>query len=109
MKYGALLPAMMVAVATGLSAIAPADQHLSNTDSLTADDGAVVEPKDTWQLFIELDSDNNGLLTEDEARAETLVFEQFDDLDQDDDGELTREEFSKFEIEQLERFRDSDL
>lgn len=109
MKYGVLLPAMIFAVAIGLSAIAPADQHLSDTDSITADDGEIVEPKDTWQLFIELDSDHNGLLTEEEAGAEPLVSDQFDDLDQDSDGELTREEFSKFDIEQLERFRNSDL
>lgn len=109
MKSGALLPAMMFAAVTGLSAIAPADQHLSDTDELMADDGVIVEPKDTWQLFMELDSDNNGRLTEEETGAEELVSEQFDDLDQDGDGELTREEFSKFDIEELERSRGSDL
>lgn len=53
---------------------------------------------DNAEIFKKLDVDGNGLITRQEAEANTDLAGSFDDGDDNDDGVLDLAEFSKMEV-----------
>lgn len=53
---------------------------------------------DNAEIFKKLDVDANGLITKDEAEANTSIAGSFDDGDSNEDGMLDMDEFAKMEV-----------
>ncbi|BBA36271.1 uncharacterized protein sS8_4341 [Methylocaldum marinum] len=56
-----------------------------------------VEKEIKSKRFKKLDANGDGLLSEDEGRADSKLMEQWQELDSNRDGQLDEDEFSKFE------------
>jgi len=78
-----------------LASRAPSD-HLTREEFLTVTQGQAANrtlgPQIVPQIFARNDTNEDGILTRDEARPGTLVNRFFDSWDKDQNGELTREE-----------------
>lgn len=97
MKYKALVSSVFFAIATGgLSAVAMADSHDSG-ENASGEGGTSGAMGDNSELFMQLDANADGFISEDEAAALPDVEDQFDELDQDGDGMLSEEEFKEYE------------
>ena len=56
--------------------------------------------------FVQLDVNGNGVLEQDEVRADSKLEANWNDLDRNDDGTVSRSEFSAFESDNMEERAD---
>lgn len=81
------------------------DPMMEEENGLMEEDDGLMNGEDDFdhaQVFMELDTDGDGVISREEAEQADQypeLAEQFDELDEDGDGVLTMEEFEEFDPE----------
>lgn len=74
----------------------PAGAATMESGSITQTDSMPAEDPTEGETFFQLDENNNGYISKEEA-GDSKLDSSFSDLDKDDDGKLSAEEYSEYQ------------